>query len=1014
MHKNLLRLLSLTVLLAASSAHASVNSDFPVFWVAGDPNGVAHAFRGVAAFFGNGNWAGSIMAGGMTAAALVGLLLAIVSSALRTQFMVGQWFVGTVIAMAMFTPTTTVTIKSFFDENSATVSPRMIVVENVPYGIAFPAGMASYASKTMGDTLMTWFTNPDETGGALAEGASGLMSPLKLLTRLNGLYDCSSDHATICNNAVSFFNQCKATAATAEAMREQGTLRTLFEEKSQSVPGYMEYRTYNPANTDTGGYDSVYLPCKQGAQQIWAAMQAYLNGDGFAKDVLRSTASSQSGGKSADNGGAQDLNAMKQQIEVLNTKLQNVLADVDAANNDIVANATFHRIVRAALNTAAEVSPAQANRVFVDAMLNAKRKAAADQAGQASLFISFMTQAMNAFSFLFAATAPIIVLVAMVMGLAGFKVYGSWLLFGVWSQSWLPIAALVSYYVESDFWRRLQDLKLSGQMALPYIDQFYDQATTVLYTGSTLMSAVPIITLSLISGSMYAMTNLAGKSTGTDRDYVDEKRITPTSQEATNSDHIAKVQTAGGGMHTALAGSASGMLRQKDLDGSMNWSAGNQLSMATARVHSAESAEARSWSKVQEKKAAVEAAEKYARSDKMGTHDDVGHKTAAQSAERAEGSLSNDKAQIKTYTSDVKASTQVGLGLKTGGAATLPVKGTPVGGGIPSASYGAGGEIGSTVSTSDTWTDANQKQTRDSRAAGTSTSLTDSAESGSGVKSSTDLSHDRQVSSARAEYEAAKAEHSKNVSERESAQREMKQAMSYGADLKANIGSLTTNAFATDRAQAVTSAQMGARAASMEGAQRLDDMVNKHGGWGNANAVQIGVSQALRSGNSQDVSAGLGAAAALAQTAGQQTVADAMRNEIAVRSHENAVGSQGTAGALGNVVSGSSNLQQAAKSAGVSSVPGPVTMPRGIGGNPFGGDPVKDKEIAAYYNRPEIRQNGRHAQEVKVYDEMVQKGISPSGSAGQAILNQAKQESAAMYGTTRGHHERSMKATERK
>jgi conjugal transfer mating pair stabilization protein TraG len=540
MHKILSRLSFVSLLLAAGGAHAAVNTDFPVFWVAGDPNGVAHAFKGIAAFFGNGSFVGSIMAGAMTAAALVGLLIAMVSSALRTQFMVGQWFVGTVVAMAMFTPTTSITIKSFFDESSASVSPRMIVVDNVPYGIAYPAGMASYASKSISDNLMTWFTNPTDTGGAMSEGAGGLMNPLRMLSRMNSIYDCTPNRATLCNNMKSFFNACPVEAEVPAAWRDQSSLQALFDTASQNMGGYMEYKVYNAASTS--GFDVTYVPCKEGGPLIYAAMIAYLDSDDYAKDLLRTESAATGGAKSLDGGETQDIAAMKTTVAEMATKLQTVLSTDQAMTNAIAANMVFGRVARAAASTSAEVDDRHAARAFAATMTEARRKAVSDQAGQASMFVSFMTQAMNAFSFLFAATAPIIVLIAMVMGVAGFKIYGSWLLFGVWSQSWLPIASLISYYVESNFWRRMEDLRHAGKLSIVGMDTLFDQLASVLYTGSTMMSAVPIITLSLISGSMVAMSSLAGKATGTDRDYVKEDRVSPDIDKAVNSGHAQAVR----------------------------------------------------------------------------------------------------------------------------------------------------------------------------------------------------------------------------------------------------------------------------------------------------------------------------------------------------------------------------------------------------------------------------------------------------------------------------------------
>ena len=137
-------LAGLFAMLLSSAAFAqSASSTFPVFWVAGDPQQIANAFQGVAAFFGNGNSSSAVMTGGLLAGGLAGLIVALFSTATRQQFMVGPWFISTVVGMAMFSSQTSITVMPFFSDNGTTVTPQMIVVNNVPIGLAYPAGIAS-------------------------------------------------------------------------------------------------------------------------------------------------------------------------------------------------------------------------------------------------------------------------------------------------------------------------------------------------------------------------------------------------------------------------------------------------------------------------------------------------------------------------------------------------------------------------------------------------------------------------------------------------------------------------------------------------------------------------------------------------------------------------------------------------------------------------------------------------------------------------------------------------------
>jgi hypothetical protein len=492
------------LLCCAVPAHAA-SSTFPVFWVAGDPQPIAAAFKGLAAFFGNGNFAHSVMASAMTAAALMGLVMALLASVTTLRFTVGQWFVGTVLAMALFQPSSSVTVKSYFDDTAAMVSPRMIVIDHVPIGIAYPAGMASMFSKTVSDKFLEWFADTHSDVSASSDGAGGLMSPLKLIMKMNALYACASDNTVLCSNLREFLQDCPVEGGMASVMRENAGFYRLM--NNSDMAGSTIFYNY-----DSGQVLQEARSCRDAGPRIYDAMSQYAAGSGVASkgvldDLIGKSTASEPG--EIDNGEQGASSALQGGLDNLSQKFNDATG---ADSNALMVNLLFCHVVQAGWQ--ATSAKADAALVFAKAMSEARAKAASAEAGSSSMFESFMTSAMNLFSFLFVATAPIIILVGIVMGMAGFRVYGSWLLFGVWSQSWLPIANLISFYMMSSFWSRLAEFQSAKMFGCQNIEHFYHQVASVIYTGSSMMASVPIITLSLISGSMVAMSSLAGRATG--------------------------------------------------------------------------------------------------------------------------------------------------------------------------------------------------------------------------------------------------------------------------------------------------------------------------------------------------------------------------------------------------------------------------------------------------------------------------------------------------------------------
>lgn len=526
----------------------NASSTFPVFWVAGDPQQVANAFQGLAAFFGNGNSSSAVMTGGLLAGSLAGLIVALFSSATRQQFMLGPWFVSTVVTMAMFSSQTTITVKPFFSDNGTTVTPQNIVVNHVPIGVAYPAGIASEMTKAVSDVYLQWFTEPGD-GGVSVQGTSGLLSPLKMLLKLQEVYDCSQSNTTICNNLVAYMKYCPVQTLASQSMQSNTGISDVLNNSPGGTPnGQLQGTTqFYQVTTDSSGNQTIAstaVPCSQAGPQIYQAMATYIDSDSFTSDVLARSSSAEPDGPSTVAAADTMLNTLSQNIAATAQSANATMTGNGQQRDATMMNLVFSPIFRAAQQ--ASLDQSQAAYTFTTLMGNARNKAMIDTAGEASLFESFMTNAMNAFSFLFVALTPIVVIVAITMGVSGFKIYAAWFLMGIWSQGWLPVATVLSYYVQTSFWSRLLAFASSPTMSPASIDNFYTQVSSTIYAGSTMIGATPIITLSLLTGSVYTLTSLAGRATGTGRDYMDTDRNDGNAYNLANADAARQQVTSQG------------------------------------------------------------------------------------------------------------------------------------------------------------------------------------------------------------------------------------------------------------------------------------------------------------------------------------------------------------------------------------------------------------------------------------------------------------------------------------
>ena len=945
-----------TLVSSAASAQ-SASSSFPVFWVAGDPQQIANAFQGVAAFFGNGNSSSSVMTGGLLAGGLAGLIVALFSTATRQQFMVGPWFVSTIVGMAMFTSQTTITVKPFFSDNGTTVTPQVIVVNNVPIGLAYPAGIASEMTKAVSDIYLQWFTTPGD-GGVAVQGTAGLLSPLKMLLKLQEVYDCSQNNTTICNNLVAYMKYCPVQGLSSQAMQSNtGISDVLNNSPGGTASGTMQGTTiYYTVGTDSSGNPAINqapVPCSQAGPQIYQAMATYIDSDAFTSDVLARSSTSEPDGPSTVAAADTMLNTLSQNVAVTALSAQSAMTANGAQRDATMMNLVFSPIFRSAQQ--ASLDQSQAAFTFTTLMTNARNKAMIDTAGEASLFNSFMTNAMNGFSFIFVALTPIVIMVAFTMGIGGFKIYGSWFMMGVWSQGWLPVAAVISYYVQTSFWSRLLAFASSSIISPASIDTFYTQVSSTIYTGSSLMSATPIITLTLLTGSVYAFTNLAGRATGTGRDYMDTSHNDGNASDLTNAEAArSHIQAQGLPFANANAMGVSSAISAMSHGGSALRAAGfntagdktaaatiefgqglsNTFRASQSAQLSAESAHQRVQSLTDQLQSLT--AKRHSMGLDVTTGGDNAHATSV-----GHDNTTSDDRKIATGKQE-----QTNHGNQATGSLGGSIPGTKIGGSVQMSS-------GQSTTTGQTGTEtagqANQNKV------GTDDRYTQN----NGVRVSSSDSLDNQISQTRSALSTAQQAEKEALQRNQQFAHDAQSAMQSGAKTSVNVADIATMAYQTSDparvgeavrqavySDALQTAQgmagsgqiAGTAESIMSKAQSITDSALAGANFASASSVTSTLSRGVLSGDSGVHTAAQAGVAALASQAGRGDLGQSILEKSSLDRFVSQTESSSTNSALAAVAGGSTSLGGSSlnPASGPLGAPGPTPFAGGGFGG-FGG-----------------------------------------------------------------------------
>lgn len=164
-----------------------------------------------------------------------------------------------------------------------------------------------------------------------------------------------------------------------------------------------------------------------------------------------------------------------------------------------------------------------------------KWKTTAAMAG--SGFLKTMFTSMSLLQALFFALFPIIAIYGLVVPMNTGKVFGGFIFFGIWCQSWLLTVAPVQSYIQNSIIDEMSKIiGTSHAMTLANSMQVYQALSTKLAIAGDIMASCQMLSLALLSGSMVALSSLAGKWSG--EKHMDNSKLQhDVSKSASLVDH---------------------------------------------------------------------------------------------------------------------------------------------------------------------------------------------------------------------------------------------------------------------------------------------------------------------------------------------------------------------------------------------------------------------------------------------------------------------------------------------
>lgn len=486
--------------------------DFTIYTL-GDNAMFRAVLTGVAMIFDPANSDTWVSTGGVGigAAAALGLLLSLILllfMAIQSQkFEMGLMIILVIAYAALFVPKFTVNLEDIY-------SGGVTKVDNIPLGIALPAALASNLAYDLGNKLETVFSTVD--GNYLSQSSQGFLTPLKVLASLrNGWKQVYTRDPDLAASFVQYAQICGAGKTNQQALNT-----------NQDPVGYLLGTPPTSGQTmyyssTTGSYpNGTLMSCADAAAKLQIDTNSLVNDTSLTKvsDILNGA---------MDTGKGKD-SSQGHTVGDLDTYLTAVTGGTVADAKALTALTLLQPLVNAGIGC-----QAGQNMQYCLQYLPAEEQRKEDAAAGGNFFIRTMKNGSNMFSFVIYAFSPIVALLLVATGAKGIKVAGSYLMLLIWVNSWMIFAALINYYIQ---YQIKNEFFMAGgaQVFLTpggYLN-FYDKLSQKIMLASDMMGMVPMLSLALISGSIYALTQVAGKwgADGIKSNY-DEKVNSPQTMD---------------------------------------------------------------------------------------------------------------------------------------------------------------------------------------------------------------------------------------------------------------------------------------------------------------------------------------------------------------------------------------------------------------------------------------------------------------------------------------------------
>lgn len=439
------------------------------------------------------------------------------SGLIKSHTFIEHGLIMVVVAFLAFVPTR-VTVQDIYGQQNATP------IDNVPMLLSVPATMFSSIGYDAFRYIDTAFQSV--AGSTMTVSENGFVTPLKLMMAVRGSLERVSPE--LYRSWVNFIGSCtrNSTVTTGGVLHSPDVARYLT---TNAVDGGLVeiFLGRDAGGKVTALQNGQMVTCTEAKPMLNDGMSSLFDGGGSTNPmsaVSRNVNMNMSESNRVNPNGQWDWTSIE---NAYNSFAAAVGSSAQSAQ-EFTKNALIRNAVVDGFRCGGNTLTATDQLLCTQAMNDAVQQYSIDAAGQGSWFSRMMLPTMTILQLLFFAFSVMAFLYGILRGAGVVTYLGKYMLFGAWVFSWLPFVAIINAFIN---WMVVDKMKSSAVQGLTVenYDSYFMTMQDNLALASDLLAATPLITMALMTGSMYALSGVAQRMSSTDK--IEEKNLAPSTAD---------------------------------------------------------------------------------------------------------------------------------------------------------------------------------------------------------------------------------------------------------------------------------------------------------------------------------------------------------------------------------------------------------------------------------------------------------------------------------------------------